>query len=471
GGSKVSQGSDEWVSFFDELSKKLYQMRGRQEGLVKILNQVRERCSLTVRDDIQSLGVMDPFTFVSGIMSCRGKRGRMLEEVRKILEIEANAPRNFDGIPTSNPLKSRFFRSSEEVDLLWKLHEQAWKDEITPTTWKNILARKDIGIGLLSQGLFWFFPDRYLPFNSKVRKFLLDGGLGDNLRRLAKELKENEGDYDRYVALLDACKEAGKTFMEISYEAEKAERKKGDDRNGKDSSRLAKTAAKAEGNGRDDRDDHSQDSGACSLNLILYGPPGTGKTYNTIIRAVEICEGKCPASYEEAKEAFRRLRREGRIEFVTFHQSFGYEEFIEGIRAEADAGQVHYEVRDGIFKQLAVRALYKAFATQDDGWEPTFFEVYGNLVDIVKRHLGDNNGYILNTKTGKRVIIRSISDRENLHCFHEGSEIRHTVGRGRLQRLFEKYKSSEDLDKVADISEAFKQEIGGANFTVYWAVL
>jgi hypothetical protein len=61
------------------------------------------------------------------------------------------------------------------------------------------------------------------------------------------------------------------------------------------------------------------------LNQILYGPPGTGKTYNSIERAVEIIDSQKYSTHAEAKARFDELRREGRIGFVTFHQSFGYE--------------------------------------------------------------------------------------------------------------------------------------------------
>ena len=89
-----------------------------------------------------------------------------------------------------------------------------------------------------------------------------------------------------------------------------------------------------------------------SLNTILYGPPGTGKTFSTFERAVLICDGKLPegggvsaiiARYEE-------LRRDGRIAFVTFHQSYGYEEFVEGLRPRASNGVVTYEVTRGVFR-------------------------------------------------------------------------------------------------------------------------
>jgi 5-methylcytosine-specific restriction protein B len=98
-----------------------------------------------------------------------------------------------------------------------------------------------------------------------------------------------------------------------------------------------------------------------SLNQILYGPPGTGKTYTTIDKALEIIE---PTFYEEnrhdrevLKEQFDILIKANRIGFVTFHQSFSYEDFVEGIKASTgEDSQVSYDVEDGIFKTMSERA-------------------------------------------------------------------------------------------------------------------
>ena len=86
-----------------------------------------------------------------------------------------------------------------------------------------------------------------------------------------------------------------------------------------------------------------------SRNQILYGPPGTGKTYSTVKHALRIFN---------QIENIDNLKYEGRIEFVTFHQSFSYEDFVEGIRAETQNGHLSYAVKDGIFKKIAIDALF-----------------------------------------------------------------------------------------------------------------
>jgi len=92
------------------------------------------------------------------------------------------------------------------------------------------------------------------------------------------------------------------------------------------------------------------------LNKILHGPPGTGKTYSVQRRAVEIIEGKRQGtSSEKISDRFRKYLDEEQIEFVTFHPSYAYEEFVEGLRYDTDKGVP--VVQDGILKRLANRAL------------------------------------------------------------------------------------------------------------------
>ena len=95
-------------------------------------------------------------------------------------------------------------------------------------------------------------------------------------------------------------------------------------------------------------------------NRILYGPPGTGKTWHAVNHALAILAGtEVHAKIE--RERFDELRFDpkqetGQVAIVTFHQSFAYEDFVEGIRPALDGNGIAYELRDGIFKRISKAA-------------------------------------------------------------------------------------------------------------------
>lgn len=105
-------------------------------------------------------------------------------------------------------------------------------------------------------------------------------------------------------------------------------------------------------------------AGNRALNTILYGPPGTGKTYATARRCVEICDGLDERSSEAVRNRYRELVEKGRVEFITFHESYGYEEFVEGLRPETGPSTTEGDTSagfrlvptDGTLKRIAARA-------------------------------------------------------------------------------------------------------------------
>tara|TARA_B100001287_G_scaffold46061_1_gene35125 strand:- start:10812 stop:13322 length:2511 start_codon:yes stop_codon:yes gene_type:complete len=93
------------------------------------------------------------------------------------------------------------------------------------------------------------------------------------------------------------------------------------------------------------------------LNTILYGPPGTGKTYHTVLRAAEIIENRKMNSYDDALATFKANLHD-QIEFITFHQNYSYEDFIQGLRPDTENdNQLTFDRKDGIFKVIADKAL------------------------------------------------------------------------------------------------------------------
>lgn len=118
-----------------------------------------------------------------------------------------------------------------------------------------------------------------------------------------------------------------------------------------------------------DNSKHEGNMNNPSLNQILYGPPGTGKTYNSVIKALEIIQPEVikqfkadGEKYETYKDKllpkYNELKEAGQIEFVMFHQSYGYEEFVEGVKPIPvgkhgnETEQMIYDVVDGVFKSI-----------------------------------------------------------------------------------------------------------------------
>lgn len=140
------------------------------------------------------------------------------------------------------------------------------------------------------------------------------------------------------------------------------------------------------------------------LNQILFGPPGTGKTYNTVNMALDIV---CPLagglkwetkSRDEARRKYQEMLPNGRIVFITFHQSMSYEDFIEGIKPKTEDGKITYEVKDGIFKELCAKAKKDESQNYvmiiDEINRGNVANIFGELISLIEddKRLGASEG-------------------------------------------------------------------------------
>ncbi|MDK0887263.1 AAA family ATPase [Clostridium perfringens] len=138
-------------------------------------------------------------------------------------------------------------------------------------------------------------------------------------------------------------------------------------------------------------------------NFILYGPPGTGKTYNVINKALEIIDrdsyGEISDSRERILNRYKQLVESGQIEFCTFHQSYGYEEFVEGLKSD---GNGNFVTEDGVLKKIAIRASYDSLKKDlkrepKDGEELGYEEKKEIVLENINREdaFRDNKKYVL----------------------------------------------------------------------------
>lgn len=130
-----------------------------------------------------------------------------------------------------------------------------------------------------------------------------------------------------------------------------------------------------------------------SVNTILFGPPGTGKTYNSIKYAVDTVDTKFNQDgkdYTDYIKKFNELKEVGRISFTTFHQSYGYEEFIEGIKpnlSDNSEKKISYKIAEGVFKKCCEEARGKSgnyVFIIDEINRGNISKIFGELITLIE---------------------------------------------------------------------------------------
>jgi len=174
-------------------------------------------------------------------------------------------------------------------------------------------------------------------------------------------------------------------------------------------------------------------------NIILFGPPGTGKTYSTIRRAVEHATGEKTngRSDETVRVRFNQLRAERRIEFITFHQSYGYEDFVEGIRPvlgpedQAEAEGLQFKLHCGMLKRIALLAAAEGLPP-DSPREQEFSSLWRQL--LVKVSENPDEKYAGKSAKGSNELAYTLNPYTN----GLGFKVPPTEGRNNTPRYIQK---------------------------------
>ena len=212
-------------------------------------------------------------------------------------------------------------------------------------------------------------------------------------------------------------------------------------------------------------------------NQLLYGPPGTGKTHATLTKAVNLAQpGHQATTRAEYRKLYQNLVAEGKITFVTFHQSLSYEDFVEGLKPllndELADGEVRYQIQPGILREVVSEAIYSYVArgrSQQQTTTPEFIAVWNAYLAEVRNQLEFRQPVTLKMKNGNEAEIVDISSQNNLRVKHVNGDHIYSVSSARQAKLNEAFPKLEDLD--GNLYTAFNEVIGGSNASLQWAVL
>lgn len=154
------------------------------------------------------------------------------------------------------------------------------------------------------------------------------------------------------------------------------------------------------------------------LNQIIYGAPGTGKTYYSIEYAMSIIEKRSINntffSTDDRKSLMMRYHKMielGQVIFTTFHQSYGYEEFIQGLRPETNSGNIQFNKTDGIFKKIATKAMLdhknNYVIIIDEINRGNISKIFGELITLIEddKRWGEINQMVVTLPMGDRFTV------------------------------------------------------------------
>ncbi len=206
-------------------------------------------------------------------------------------------------------------------------------------------------------------------------------------------------------------------------------------------------------------------------NIMLYGAPGVGKTHNykRLITMIENGESERTIFHTISKNEttndfdnsiFETIKNEKRIEFVTFHQSYSYEDFIEGFRPNEN-GDIELDKKGGVFKRIADKARENLEESQKEKIqvkeEITFRQKLDSFIEKLEIEL-EKKGYYEITDAAYISSIDSDAFRYNIR--KENPTYKYDL-RMKFEDLFEfeknKVSSRQDIKKLETINSLANQ--------------
>lgn len=173
-------------------------------------------------------------------------------------------------------------------------------------------------------------------------------------------------------------------------------------------------------------------------------------------------------------ESYKPIERGVETDFVQFHPSYDYTDFVEGLRPKQDInGSIGFERRDGVFKAFCKKALKNLMdsnkSKKEIQEEATFKSIYENLLNNIR--IGEIKEIMQRTNIPIQVLEVTDNDNIVLQAKETISNTKYIVSFDRLEKLSKRFTNQNSLNQIKNIDKEIRSVIGGCNTSYYWAIL
>lgn len=417
-----------WIPFYEEMARKLLDYRNNRKALVDIVYGLGNKMVGYIKATKQGGRVddIDPFS-VYGIFN-RGKlknekRLDIVKYFKDKFHISAELPKDFASVPVLNMMSATFYwreNISTDIQPLWDLFECVMLNRTDNfiSCFNRVIGQQGVKWNI-TMGLYWMRPNEYIALDSRNREYLPQIGID--------VFNETELDAKHYLELLEKVKEKissnaidEKNIPEISLNAYCVDI----DRTEENTNQSTMKKNKYRDYIRLLKANH---------NIVLTGAPGTGKTF----LARKIAEEMGAVT-----------------EFVQFHPSYDYTDFVEGLRPINNGeSTIGFERRDGLFKRFCIDAIENyedsTKSKMELSWKKRLQHFIEDAIDQNKEFTLLNGAkFTIKDYQRRTIIVNNEQNEKTTHISVNGDDI--------LELLSEKIQ----LNNVRDIRNYFNRKFG-----------
>ena len=204
-------------------------------------------------------------------------------------------------------------------------------------------------------------------------------------------------------------------------------------------------------------------------NIILTGASGTGKTY----LAKQIAQQMIFGEIKEKMTDEERKQFDEQCDFVQFHPSYDYTDFVEGLRPKQYNGNVGFELKDGVFKEFCAKAIRNFEDSKKTQQVLIAQQSFADKYNVIINKINDGSITEFDLKTKGTMEVVDVSNRNSIILRFAGTTTNrtYTVSFKRISILSESFPDVASLDKMNNIYDSIQGVIKGCNASAYWAVL